>query len=94
VSWWLMRRRDKTQIIILILKICMRGANKTRIVYQANLNFKTVNPYLEHLEGIGLIQVTEDAKNDKIFYKTTPKGSKLVNCYSDIDEILNSDQHM
>lgn len=85
-----MRRRDKIQIMISILNTCMRGANKTRIVYQANLNFHTVNPYLEHLEGIGLIQVTEDTKNAKTLYKTTPKGSKLVNRYSDIDELLNS----
>ncbi|HWQ20196.1 MAG TPA: winged helix-turn-helix domain-containing protein, partial [Methanotrichaceae archaeon] len=33
-------RRDKLQIILDILEICVNGANKTKIVYQANLNFK------------------------------------------------------
>jgi len=31
------------------MKICMNGASKTKIVYQANLNFKMVNPYLDLL---------------------------------------------
>jgi predicted transcriptional regulator len=81
-----MARRDKTQIVVSILNTCTRGANKTRIVYQANLNFRTVNPYLELLEERGLIQVMEDRTT---LYKTTPKGLHLMEELSGINEILN-----
>jgi predicted transcriptional regulator len=80
-----MTRRDRMQIMVSILDTCTRGANKTRIVYQANLNFRTVNPYLELLEKRGLIQVTEDATT---LYKTTPKGLELINSYSGINDML------
>ena len=46
---WKMAKRSKHTIISQILGICRDGASKTRIVYQANLNFRTVNPYIELL---------------------------------------------
>lgn len=67
-------KRSKHTIISQILEICDGGASKTRIVYQANLNFKTVNPYIELLTKNGLIE----SKNGRIvLYKTTDKGLKL-----------------
>ncbi|MDD1736625.1 MAG: winged helix-turn-helix domain-containing protein, partial [Methanothrix sp.] len=42
-------KRSRHEILSKILKICLNGASKTRIVYQANLNFRTVNPYLQTL---------------------------------------------
>ncbi len=75
------------QIMVSILNACTRGANKTRIVYQANLNFSTVNPYLDLLEEKGLIQVTEDRMT---LYKTTPKGLDLIENFSNINEMLKS----
>jgi hypothetical protein len=42
-------KRSRQEIITQILEICMNGASKTKIVYQANLNFKMVNPYLDLL---------------------------------------------
>jgi len=47
------------------------GASKTKIVYQANLNFKTVNPYLDLLIKNEMIQVNEGRA---ILYETTPTG--------------------
>ncbi|MDD2637355.1 MAG: winged helix-turn-helix domain-containing protein [Methanothrix sp.] len=82
-----MARRDRMQIMVSILNACTRGANKTRIVYQANLNFSTVNPYLDLLEEKGLIQVTEDRMT---LYKTTPKGLDLIENFSNINEMLKS----
>jgi predicted transcriptional regulator len=43
-------------------------------VYPANLNFKTVNPYLDILTKKGLIKVNEGRT---ILYETTPKGIRL-----------------
>ena len=80
-----MRRRDKAEIIASILNVCISGSNKTRIVYQANLNFRTINPYLNLLEQNGLIEIT---KNKMVFYKTTEKGKEWINDYANINNIL------
>jgi predicted transcriptional regulator len=42
-------KRSRGEIVAQILDVCKAGANKTRIVYQANLNFRNVDPYLETL---------------------------------------------
>jgi predicted transcriptional regulator len=34
-------RRSREEIVSEILDVCLNGANKTRIVYQANLNFRS-----------------------------------------------------
>ena len=67
-------KRSKDVIISQILDICAIGASKTKIVYQANLNFRTVNPYIELLSKNGLI---EAAHGQTVYYKTTPKGLDL-----------------
>jgi predicted transcriptional regulator len=68
-------KRSRQEIISQILEICIDGASKTKIVYQANLNFKTINPYLDLLIKNGLIQVNE---GPAIVYETTPKGIGLI----------------
>ena len=81
-----MARRDRMEIMVSILNTCSsEGANKTRIVYQANLNFRTVNPYLDTLEENGLIQVMG---NERKLYKTTFKGLELINDASNIIGML------
>ena len=43
-------KRDKLEIIRSILLICANGgAKKTKIVYEANLNFKSADVYLNLL---------------------------------------------
>jgi len=44
-------------------------------VYQANLNFRTVNPYLDLLIKNDLIKVNEERA---IHYETTSKGIRLL----------------
>ncbi len=48
------------------------GAKKTRIAYEANLNFKSADVYLKLLMDQKMI-VKEDMS-----FKTTPKGSELL----------------
>jgi predicted transcriptional regulator len=67
-------RRNKLEIIATILDICDNGSTKTGIVYQANLNFKTVDPYLNLLVKNDLVK--KDLKSPKL-YKTTNKGNRL-----------------
>ncbi|MGD0954864.1 MAG: winged helix-turn-helix domain-containing protein [Methanotrichaceae archaeon] len=40
-------KRTREEIVSRILDVCQNGANKTKIVYQTNLNFRTINPYLD-----------------------------------------------
>ena len=81
-------KRSRQEIISQILEICMNGASKTKIVYQANLNFRTVNPYLELLIKNDLIRVNEERV---ILYETTPKGLRLLEDIKQIhDKLLGS----
>jgi predicted transcriptional regulator len=78
-------KRSRQEIISQILEICMDGASKTKIVYQVNLNFKTVNPYLDLLIKNDLIQVNEGRA---ILYETTPKGIGLLGSIKRIHDKL------
>jgi predicted transcriptional regulator len=53
----------------------MDGANKTKIVYQANLNFRTVNHPLNSLLEKGLLEATQ---GDRPIYRTTPEGERAI----------------
>jgi predicted transcriptional regulator len=79
-------KRDKHMIISQILDICKGGACKTQIVYQANLNFRTVNPYIQMLAKNNLIEVKQ-GKN--VLYKTTDKGIRLLNNFQNINSQLS-----
>ena len=68
-------KRSKEAIITKVLEICIDGASKTAIVYQANLNFHTVATYINLLIGKGLL---EEVDSRPITYKTTSNGIKLM----------------
>ena len=68
-------KRSRNLIISQILSICVHGANKTRIVYQANLNFRTVDSYLRLMTEKGLIHAK---KESSLIYETTEKGTELL----------------
>ena len=59
-----------------------RGAKKTAIVYNANLNFDRVGKYLLYLEEKGLIEHTNDG------YKTTERGKEFLRDYRKMKEQL------
>jgi predicted transcriptional regulator len=80
-------KRSRDMIISQILDICINGANKTKIVYQANLNFRTVNPYLELLTKNGLINAKE---GELITYETTSRGLKMLDNFKQIQSGLSS----
>jgi len=79
-------KRSRNEIISQILEICINGANKTHIVYQANLNFRTVNTYLDPLIKNGLIRVNEERE---IHYEITPKGIRLLESIKQINDKLH-----
>lgn len=75
-------RRSKAQIMSDILEICIDGANKTKIVYNANLNFKMLNSYLDTLTKKGLLHVRNDRSNE---YVTTEEGLRMLETCRCID---------
>lgn len=68
-------KRSNDVIVSQILEVCIGGASKTKIVYQSNLNFRTVNPYIDLLIKRSLIEIVRD---NRIIYKTTDKGIELM----------------
>jgi predicted transcriptional regulator len=78
-------KRSKHTIVSQILGICDGGASKTKIVYLANLNFRTVNPYIELLTKNGLIEIKSGRP---VLYKTTDKGLRLRENFKQIDSGL------
>ena len=60
--------RSRIDIVIDILKVAMKGARKSNIVSEANLNFNVVQRYLEMLKEQELI------RHENGFFITTNKG--------------------
>jgi predicted transcriptional regulator len=81
-----MLKRSKHVIISEILDICKDGANKTRIVYQANLNFRTVDPYIDLLIKNNLLEVKQEKS---VLYETTDKGKKMLDDFKQINSQLS-----
>ena len=82
-------KRNRNEIISEILHICITGASKTRVVYQANLNFRTVDPYLQLLIKNDLIRVNQGRR---ILYETTEKGRSLMETINQVHNTLSEDQ--
>ncbi|MCK4938559.1 MAG: hypothetical protein KAR85_08145 [Methanosarcinales archaeon] len=67
-------------ITVAILKITKGGANKTRIVYGANLNFVLAGKYLRFLQQNGFVE----AEQYSTHYKITPKGIEFLDKVQEI----------
>jgi len=67
-----LERRTRFEVVADILRVAKKGARKTRIVYNANLNFTIVNSYLSELLGSGkLVQKGP-------YFHTTGKGLEHI----------------
>ena len=65
-----------------ILQISLNGAIKTKIVYDANLNFKIIKARLRELIEYGLLM-----KNGRV-YQTTSKGERFLYQYEILRGLL------
>ena len=81
-------KRTKDLIISKILDVCTGGAHKTKIVYQANLNFRTVNPYIELLTKNGMINAKKEG--NLVVYETTTRGLAILDNYKLFQNGLSS----
>jgi predicted transcriptional regulator len=80
-----MKRRPEHMIILEMLDACVKGSSKTKIVYRANLNFTTINPYLDLLIANGFLNVR---KERRLIYETTPKGLTLLDDLKQLQNML------
>jgi predicted transcriptional regulator len=63
--------------------LCKKGAKKTKIVYEANLNFKTAGAYLDWLINQKMI-IKEDGS-----FKTTLRGAELLSDLQSVSTFLD-----
>ena len=78
-------KRRKDQILSQILTVCLGGECKTKIVYNANLNFRTVNPYLENLLTNELLEAID---GPIVLYRTTEKGEQVLEHFKEIARLM------
>jgi predicted transcriptional regulator len=75
-------RRSRPQIISQILELCMGGANKTKIVYKTNLNFRNATRFIDWLTNKGLLEIKQGSI---IEYETTEKGVEFLENLKEIN---------
>ena len=75
------------EVVADILAEALNGANKTRIMYRANLNFLSFHRYFSELLDKELI-VRENASDGRVVYRTTDKGRRFLKIIRDVEEII------
>jgi predicted transcriptional regulator len=80
------KRRDTVYIIAEIIEITREGAQKTRIMYKANLSFTQLNDYLIFMIEQNFISKSEDNK----VYVATAKGIEYIRRHKQLTQLLQS----
>jgi predicted transcriptional regulator len=73
------KRRNGFDITRDILQVCVKGANKTHIVYAANLNSKRTNNYLEFCLNMHFLNKQHNGGH--FVYNTTTEGVHFMKNY-------------
>ncbi|MDA0525362.1 winged helix-turn-helix domain-containing protein [Methanococcoides alaskense] len=78
-----MGTRDKLEIMVDILKV-LKGSEvtKTAIVYNANLNFKRADQYLDMMMQINLVEKPSDK------YNITETGNNYLKMMNEVNSII------
>jgi len=84
------RRRDRLYIMAEILEIALEGVLKTQVMYKANLSFAQLNEYLRLMLDLKLLELT--VNEEKSVYKTTSKGTRYLESYRKIRELLKKEE--
>lgn len=71
------RRRSEVQILTDILNIALNGVKVTRLMYQSNLSYATLQKYLSATQKRGLIKKINNS-NGSAEYFTTDRGKLLL----------------
>jgi predicted transcriptional regulator len=82
-----MKYRSRTDIVALILEAANGGATKTRIMYKAFLSYAQLKEYLTVLLEKDVLEYEEGRQS----FRTTEKGLRLLQMYSQFDEMMSID---
>ena len=85
----MVRRRSRLEIVADILTEALNGANKTRIMYRANLNFLRFHRYFSELMDRELI-AEENTSGGRVVYRTTEKGRRFLKIIGDAEALMSS----
>jgi predicted transcriptional regulator len=78
-GFMMIKRRNGFDITRDILEVCLKGSNKTHIVYAANLNSKRITSYLEFCIRMKLL--TKKSSGEYFVYRTTAEGLSFMRNY-------------
>lgn len=90
-------RRSKLELILDVLDAVMNGTEKpTRIMYEANLSWITLNEILSSLVSQSLLEEIDtsssrDRRNSRV-YRITKKGETVVRFYRNAEKLLKTDE--
>lgn len=79
-----LKNRTRNDIAAGILKVCMEGALKTKVMFDVYLNYNQVNSYLEHLRKSDMLKYDEFSRR----YVTTKKGRFFLKNYNSMESLL------
>jgi predicted transcriptional regulator len=86
------RRRDRLEIITVMLKFARVSAPKTQMMSEAGLSSLQLTEYLSYLVRLGLLEASKE--NGRLTYETTAKGKRIVKAYKEIKHLLReSSEH-
>lgn len=78
-------RRSKLDLYADVLRAVKDKSRKTHIVYEANLNFKRCEGYLEKLKENGLVEINA---HSPLQWDITEKGREYLEKYKEIRDII------
>ena len=83
------KRRDRHDIVVEILRTAVEGKIKTHIMYKAKLSYAQLNEYLPLLVGKGFLENTsiKQKRTMKRVYKTTEKGLRFLDNFDSIKKL-------
>jgi predicted transcriptional regulator len=79
-------RRSRIDIIAEILRVTKNGSQKTRLVYETNINFTLLKEYLLLLYEKGFVELFDE----KIF--ATDLGLKFLRAYDNMYDLLRENE--
>ena len=77
--------RNKIEITANILELAKQGSRKTRIMYLGNLSFDLVQKYLKQLQQLGLVEVKDTEKGERI-YSITARGVEFLSDFYELQK--------
>ncbi len=83
------KRRDRHDIVVEILRTAVEGKIKTHIMYKAKLSYAQLNEYLPLLIENGFLEnrSIKQRKLVKKVYKTTDKGLKFLENFDSVKKL-------